>query len=193
MKKLLFTLVFSLFISAFTIAAQPRPMGKTEKAEKTETPKTTAPQAVAPESFQAKYEGGMLGFEKKEEGMLKFDDLNERFVFFGKDGKEKFSIPYDAMLSVYTGKKSVRSATGTAISVIPLPGAGLAGLMREKRHYLVIHFSDPDIEARGATSFKIGNQQTREAVIQALAAKAKLIKRGEAFVRPKATAKTDEQ
>jgi hypothetical protein len=192
MKKLLFTLAFSLFVSAFTISAQPRPMGKAEKAEKAETPKP-APQAVAPESFQAKYEGGMLGFEKKEEGTLKFDDLNERFVFFGKDGKEKFSIPYDAMLSVYTGKKSVRSATGTAISVIPLPGAGLAGLMREKRHYLVIHFSDPDIEARGATSFKIGNQQTREAVIQALAAKAKLIKRGEAFVRPKATAKTDEQ
>src|SRR5688500_9387081 len=117
MKKLLFALALGLFCSAFTVSAQPRPMGKAEKPEKTErteTPKA-APQVAVPESFQAKYEGGMLGFEKKEEGTLKFDDYNERFVFFGKDGKEKFSIPYEAMLSVYTGKKSVRSATGTAI------------------------------------------------------------------------------
>ena len=189
MKKLLFTLAFSLFISAFTVSAQPRPA---EKVAKAETPKTS-PQTVAPESFQAKYEGGMFGFDEKEQGTLKFDDPNERLVFFGKDRKEKFSIPYDAMLSVYTGKKSVRSATATAISVIPLPGAGLAGLIREKRRYLVIHFSDPDIEARGVTNFKIENEQIREAVIQTLGAKAKLTPRGGAFVRPKAPTKTNEQ
>ena len=196
MKKLLFTLAFSLFISAFTVSAQPRPVEKTEKAEKAgkaETPKPAPQVRTAPESFQAKYEGGMFGFDEKEEGTLKFDDLNERLVFFGKDRKEKFSIPYDAMLSVYTGKKSVRSATATAISVIPLPGAGLAGLIREKCRYLVIHFSDPDIEARGVTNFKIENGQIREAVIQTLGAKAKLTQRGEAFVRPKASAKTNEQ
>src|SRR4028118_1555490 len=120
MKKLLFSLALCLFAGSSFISAQPRP------PERTPPPKNPA-RMVAPESLQAKYEGGMIGFEKKEEGSLKFDDINERFVFFGKDQKEKFSIPYDAMLSVYTGKKSVRSATATAVSVIPLPGAGLAG------------------------------------------------------------------
>ena len=183
MKKLLFSLVLSLFVGISFAAAQPRP------AEKAETPKT-APRATAPESFPAKYEGGMFGFDEKLEGTLKFDDLNERFVFFGKDQKEKFSIPYDAMLTVYTGTKSVRSAAGTAVSVIPLPGAGLAGLIREKRRYLVIQFSDRDLEARGVTSFKIENEQMREAVVETLGAKAKLTQRGEAFVRPKPPAKT---
>jgi hypothetical protein len=184
MKKLLFILAFSLFISAFTVSAQPRP------AEKTQTPKTS-PQTVAPVSVQAKYEGGMFGFDEKEKGALKFDDLNERFVFFGKDQKEKFSIPYEAMLSVYTGTKSVRSGAGTAVSVIPLPGAGLAGLIREKRRYLVIHFSDPDIEARGVVNFKIENEQMREAVIHTLGAKAKLTQRGDAYVRPRPAPKTE--
>jgi hypothetical protein len=183
MKKLLFSLVLCLAGGASYISAQPRP------AEKTPTPNTAA-RAAAPESFQAKYEGGMLGFDKKLEGSLKFDDINERLVFFGKDQKEKFSIPYDAMNSVYTGKKSVRSATATAISVIPLPGAGLAGLIREKRHYLVIHYSDPDVDSRGVTSFKIESSQVREAVIQSLGEKANLTKRGEAYVRAKAPAKT---
>jgi len=184
MKKLLFILAFSLFISAFTVSAQPRP------AEKNQSPKTS-PQTAAPVSVQAKYEGGMFGFDKKEEGALKFDDLNERFVFFGKDQKEKFSIPYEAMLSVYTGTKSVRSGAGTAVSVIPLPGAGLAGLIREKRRYLVIHFSDADVEARGVANFKIENEQMRKAVIHTLGAKAKLTQRGDAYVRPRPAPKTE--
>ncbi|HEX8289901.1 MAG TPA: hypothetical protein VF556_18110 [Pyrinomonadaceae bacterium] len=186
MKKLLFSLAFCLLAGASLGFAQPRP------AENMQTPKT-APRTIVPESFQAKYEGGMIGFDKKLEGTLKFDDANERLVFFGEDQKEKFSIAYDAMLSVYTGKKSVRSAAGTAISVIPLPGAGLAGLIREKRRYLVIHYSDSAVEARGVTSFKIENDQIREAVIDTLGEKANLTKRGDAYVRAKATAKTNEQ
>lgn len=182
MKKILFTLAFGLFISAVTISAQPRPAEKTSNA---------SPQADAPVSVQAKYEGGMFGFDDKEKGSLKFDDVNERFVFFGKDGKEQFAIPYNAMLSVYTGKKSVRSAAGTAVSIIPLPGAGLAGLIREKRSYLVIHFSDPDIEVRGVANFKIESEQMRESVIHTLGAKAKLTRRGDAYVRPRPAPKTE--
>jgi hypothetical protein len=184
MKKLLFTLAFSLFASALTVSAQPRPAERRQPAQ-------SSPQAAAPISVKAKYEGGMFGFDKKEEGSLKFDDLNERFVFFGKDQKEKFSIPYEAMLSVYTGTKSVRSGAGTAVSMIPLPGAGLAGLMREKRRYLVIQFSDPDVEARGVANFKIENDQMRESVIQTLGTKAKLTQRGDAYIRPKPAPKTE--
>ena len=81
MKKILF--IFALSLSFFTIAvsAQPRPVDKNAD-EKVIPP--------APASFEAKYEGGMLGYSKKEKGTLKFDDVNERIVFYGKDNKEVF-------------------------------------------------------------------------------------------------------
>lgn len=180
MKKILFSIALLVFGFSLNASAQPRP------AEKTETKKTTV-KTVVPQSFGAKYEGGMFGFEEKEEGTLRFDDENERLVFFGKDGKENFSIPYSSMLMVYTGTKSVRSATGTAVSVIPLPGAGLAGLIREKRRYLTIQFSDPDVEVSGIASFKIENDKLRESIISALGEKAELTQRGDAYYRPKKT------
>jgi len=178
------TIFLSLALFTFSIAAfaQPRPVEK--KTEKKTEQKTVA-RTPAPSSFAAKYEGGMFGFEDKQEGTLKFDDANERFVFFGKDQKEKFSIPYEAMVLVYTGTKSVRSGAGTAVSVIPLPGAGLAGLFREKRRYLVINFSDPNVEARGVANFKLENTQVREAVVHALGEKAKLTQRGNGYYRQK--------
>jgi len=181
MRKTIFLSV-ALFTFSIVAFAQPRPVEK--KTEKKTEQKTVA-RTPAPSSFAAKYEGGMFGFEDKQEGTLKFDDANERFVFFGKDQKEKFSIPYEAMVLVYTGTKSVRSGAGTAVSVIPLPGAGLAGLFREKRRYLVINFSDPNVEARGVANFKLENTQVREAVVHALGEKAKLTQRGDAYYRPK--------
>jgi hypothetical protein len=86
---------------------------------------------------------------------------------------------------VYTGTKSVRSGTATAVSVIPLPGAGLAGLFREKRRYLVISYSDPNVEARGVANFKLENDQVRQAVVHALGEKAKLTQRGDGYYRPR--------
>ena len=182
MKKILFSLAFGLFACVSMISAQPRPAEKGQ-------PNTA--QVNAPETVAAKYEGGMFGFDKKDEGSLKFDDANERLVFFGKDKKEKFAIPYDAMVMVYTGTKSVRSGAGTAVSVIPLPGAGLAGLIREKRHYLTIQFSDRDVEASGVASFKIESDQMRESVVHTLGAKAKLTQRGDAYYRPRPKPKTE--
>ena len=182
MKKVLFSLACGLFLGVSIISAQPRPA---EKAQTT-TIKTTAPETVA-----AKYEGGMFGFDKKDVGSLKFDDANERLVFFGKDKKEQFAIPYDAMVMVYTGTKSVRSGAGTAVSVFPLPGAVLAGLIREKRRYLTIQFSDRDVEASGVANFKIENEQMRESVVHTLGAKAKLTQRGDAYYRPRPKPKTE--
>jgi hypothetical protein len=184
MKKLLFTLAFNLFVFASFAAAQPRP------AEKSAEP-TTAAQTTTQTSFSAKYEGGMFGFEDKQQGTLKFDDANERLVFFGKDGKEQFAIPYDSMVLVHTGTRSVRSGAGTAVSVIPLPGAGLAGLIREKRRYLTINFSDPDVQASGVASFKLENDKTREAVVHTLGKKANLTQRGDAYYRPRPAPKTE--
>jgi len=182
MKKILFFLAFGLFAFASTISAQPRPAEKAAPA---------APQTNVPEIFSVKYEGGMFGFEKKEEGSLKFDDINERLVFLGKDKKEKFSIPYDSMVMVYTGTKSVRSGAGTAVSAIPLPGAGLAGLIREKRRYLTIQFSDRDVEASGVANFKIEEDGLRDSVVHALGAKAQLKQRGDAYYRARREPKTE--
>lgn len=174
----LFVLLSLFIVGAFTATAQPRP------AEKPTT--TPAPKKIAPESFGAKYEGGFFGLNDKEEGTLKFDSTNSRFVFFGKDGKEKFGIPYHSVLMIYPQSKSVQSTGGAVASHIPLPGAGLFGLIREKRRYLVLHFDDPDIEnARGVINFKIENKDLLDAVIQTLGEKAKLTQRGDAYYRPK--------
>ena len=128
----------------------------------------------------------MFGFNKKEEGTLKFDDENERLVFYGEDQKEKFHIPYKSVLVIYPQSKSVTSTTGNVVRHIPLPGAGLAGLIKEKRRYLVLHFDDPDVEAaKGVLNFKLEDKVLLDSVIQSLAGKAKLTQRGDAYYRPR--------
>jgi hypothetical protein len=150
------------------------------------TPNSSSPAKTAPPSFPAKYEGGMFGFNEKEVGTLKFDDDNQRLVFFGKDQKEKFHIPYKSVLVIYPQSKSVTSTGGNVVRHIPLPGAGLAGLIKEKRRYLVLHFDDPDVEAaRGLANFRLDNKELLDSVIQSLAGKAKLTQRGDAYYRPK--------
>jgi hypothetical protein len=138
----------AVFAFSLNASAQPRPVDKNTTTQNTV--------AAAPASFEAKYEGGLFGFNEKQKGTLRFDDANERLVFFGKDGKEKFSIPYKAMLVVSPQSRSVRSTTGTVVSHIPLPGAGLAGLIRSKNRYLLVNFSDPDADVRGLGEFQIG-------------------------------------
>lgn len=177
--RILSVLLVALFL---TVAgyAQPRPV------EASSAPAASKAANPAPPSFPAKYEGGMFGFNDKEEGTLKFDDVNERLVFLGKDQKEKFHIPYRSVLVIYPQSKSVTTTTGNVVRHIPLPGAGLAGLIREKRRYLVMHFDDPDVEAaKGLISFKLENKELLDSVLQSLAGKAKLTQRGDAYYRPK--------
>jgi hypothetical protein len=183
MKKLLFSLILSLFACASFVSAQPRPVensGTKPAANKT-----------VPSSFAAKYEGGMFGFTEKITGTLRLDDANERLVFFSKEGKEQFAMPYETLILIHPQSRSVRSTTGTVVSAIPLPGAGLAGLIREKRRYLIVHFSDPEVEARGVVNFKLDNKELLDSVIQTLGEKAKLTQRGDAFYRPKKTPPTE--
>ena len=171
--------IAALFLLTAGAFAQPRPVDASSKP-------AASPAKTAPSSFAAKYEGGMFGFTEKEEGTLKFDDVNDRLVFFGKDQKEKFHIPYHSVLMIYPQSKSVTTTTGNVVRHIPLPGAGLAGLIREKRRYLVMHFNDPDVEtARGLLSFKLEDKELLDSVLQSLAEKAKLTQRGDAYYRPK--------
>ena len=116
--------------------------------------------------FDAKYEGGMFGYSKKEEGTFKFDDVNERLVFFGKDNKEKFAIPYKSMLIIYPQSKSVQSTTGTVVSVDSLAGRGnCRNFIKEKRRYLIINFDDPDVDVKGMTNFKLENKELLDSVL----------------------------
>jgi hypothetical protein len=143
-------------------------------------------------SVEAKYEGGLYGYSKREKGMLKFDDDNERLVFFGKDKKEKFSIPYKSMLFLYPHSQSAPSVTGTAVSMIPLPGFGLASLLiRNKYRFLVIQFEDSDVEVRGVTNFKLDNKELLEEAIRSLGERAKMKPRGDAYYKVKVLKKSE--
>jgi hypothetical protein len=177
MKKVLFFLALSLFALASIASAQPRQIDKTQNP--------TVPVKPAPASFPAKYEGGMFGFSKREEGTLKFDDANSRLVFFNKDQKEQFSVPYKAMLIVFPQSQSVQSTTGKVVSVIPYAGL-LGGFIKEKRRYLIINFDDPDVDAKGMVNFKLEDKDILDSVVAALGTKAELKPRGDAYYRPKA-------
>lgn len=183
MKKI-FLFLFAVFAFAAGANAQPRQIDV-----KPETKPT--PVKPAPESFATKYEGGMFGYSKKEEGTLKFDDINERLIFFGADRKEKFAIPYRTLLLIYPQSQSIQTTAGKVISIAG--GGPLGNFIREKRRYLVVHFDDPDVEAKGIVNFRIEDQALLDSVLVTLAQKAELKSRGDAYYRPKKTAKTDEQ
>jgi hypothetical protein len=178
MRKTLILLSLAFFVFTFNAGAQPRPI------EAKPTPKAEI--KPAPPSFTAKYEGGMFGYSKKEEGTLKFDDINERLVFFGADQKEKFAIPYDAMLVIYPQSQSVRSTAGTVVSVIG--GGPLGNLIREKRRYLIVHYQDVDVDAKGAVNFKIEDKDLLDSVLATLADKAEMSQRGDAYYKKRKTA-----
>ena len=173
MKRLLF-IALALFVMPLVLSAQPRP------AENDGSAATNLPA-----SFEARYEGGIFGSAGKEKGQLKFDDANLRVVFYKKDGKEMFAIPYEALVVIYPDSKEGISKTGNVASRLPLPGAGLFGLMTKSTKYLVLNFNDPDVDAAGTANFKFDEKDDLLNFINALGAKAKLTKRGDAYYRPK--------
>ena len=173
----------SILMVAFTLAlavtgmAQPRPIGRDT---------TPVNVADAPPSFEAKYQGGMFGYSEKQNGTLKIDEINERIVFYGKDGKEKFALPFTSMQVVYPQSKSVTSNTGNVVRHIPLPGSFLGGLIKEKWQYLVINFDDQDVNAVGNINFKLSSKGLLESAIKSIGTKAKMTQRGDAYYRPRA-------
>lgn len=174
MKKIIFATILTALISVMAFA-QPRPVDTSSKIK----PKP------APESVPAKYEGGMFGFSQRQVGTLKFDDVNERIVFFDAMQKELFGIPYDSLLVIYPQSNSVTTKTGSVISAIPILGSGLGSFIKEKRRYMIVQFDDEDVNARGAVNFKIDDKELLDSVLQTLADKAQLTQRGDAFYKPK--------
>jgi hypothetical protein len=168
-KILLFLLSGLCAVASF---AQPRP------AEKTVDPN-------APVSYEAKYEGGIFGASGREKGSLKIDEANSRVIFNRQDGREMFSIPYDALVVIYPDSKVAMSQAGNVLSRVPLPGAGLFGLMSKSSKFLIINFDDPDINAQGVANFKFDDKKQLLNFIHALGSRAKMTQRGDAYYRPK--------
>lgn len=175
MKKILFLCVICFFASAL-VNAQPRPMDKNQDDH------SKIPQA--PNSFETKYQGGVIGFSEKEHGTLKFDDINERLVFYSEENKEQFSINYDAMFVIYPSTNKVQSGTGRTLGSLPLPGAGIGGsFLKKKKNYLVIQYVDKDVDIQGAVNFLIDTNELLLSVVKTLGEKAELTRRGDSYIR----------
>lgn len=178
MKKMIIMLFAMTAAFAVSGLAQPRPADTSAAASDVKP---------APETFEARYEGGLFGFSDKEKGKLKFDDANERIVFYSGEGKEWFGIPYSSILVLSPQSRSVTSTTGNVIRHIPLPGAILGGFIKEKRRYLIIQYEDPDVDVKGMASFKLEDKELLDSVLVTLGKKAGLTARGDAFYRPRDT------
>lgn len=142
----------------------------------------------APQTFKAKYEGGVFGHPKTKMGTLSFDDLNSRLVFRDQKNKEVLSMPYSVITSAFADTQKHTPTGAKVLQHIPLPyGANLAGwFIKRKYRYLALQFDDPDTHVAGATSFKLENKEILASVVSTLAGKAGLEARGEVFVRKKA-------
>ena len=146
--------------------------------------KTSTPPAPAPQTVNAKYEGGVFGYKKKMEGTLSFDDTNQRLVFRDDKQKEILFIPYKAITGAYGDTHSVQPAAATVISHVPYIGLP-ASLIKTKVRYLTLQYDDPDSNVSGVTSFRLENKDILDSVLNTLAAKAALTQRGEVFIKKK--------
>lgn len=179
-------LALALALTAQAAHAQ-RPPVMNDPAQTPPAPaaRQQTPSAPAPATVKVKYEGGVLGC-RKQDGWLSFDDYNSRLVFKDKQQRELFSISYNTLLAAWPDTKSRTSTAGQVIAGTAPYGLGLpALLMRSKTRYLVLQYRDPDTDAQGTTSFKIGSKELLNSVLQTLAGKAELTQRGDAYVRTK--------
>lgn len=153
-----------------------------QKSPKVVVPAPPAPPKVIP----AKYMGGFAGYRKKQEGMLNFDDRNQRLVFRDKNEKELISISYDAVMVAFADHETRRlMGDGTKSVVLGTAGIlGLPGLLFKKNfEYLTIQFEDPETYLKGVTQFKLKDQEIIESVAYALAQRAGLVQQGQIYTR----------
>lgn len=146
------------------------------------------PPSAAPQSVQAKYEGGMLGYNKAE-GFISFDDVNRRLVFQDKQRREVFPISYEVMMAIWPDTKSQTSTAGRVIAGAVPYGLGLPALLvKNKTRYMVIQYLDPDTGTTGLTSFKLDSKEVLHSFIHSLGQRAQMLQRGDAYIRRKQNA-----
>jgi hypothetical protein len=168
-------------ITGTAFAQRPRSTGSTTQPAGTTAPKPPP----APQTFKAKYEGGIFGYTKKEDGTLSFDDANNRLVFRDAQQKEILSLPYSAVSGAYADTQSRRPTSATVASNLPFPYGIPALFVKKKYRYLTLQFNDKDTKAAGITSFKLENKEILASVLSTLADKAGLEPRGEGYIRKK--------
>ena len=144
---------------------------------------TTAKPPPAPQTVKAKYEGGVFGYNKKQEGTLNFDDPNNRLVFRDKTGKEVFFIPYSAISQEFADTQANRPKAATILGSVPVPYINPIGFIKTKNPYVTIQFFDQDAHVGGVTSFRVDSKEICASVVNTLAEKAGLVARGEIFMR----------
>jgi hypothetical protein len=183
-----------LILVAFTVNvfAQTQSVEKNgdnaKPADETEAKVEVRPRVITnyPDSFKVKYRGGLFGFNKNQDGEIRFDDMNKRLVFFGKDKKEKFSIPYKSLIVIYPSYKKVQAGSGRVVGALPVPGSSLLGsLIKKKKNYLIVQFKDPDVEAEGKINFLLENEEKLSSAINSLGTRAEMKQRGDSYLRGK--------
>src|SRR5437870_6880860 len=177
-QKLIGAMLLVAAITITAVAQRPRSMstdsGKNDQAKP----------APAPQTVKAKYEGGVFGYNKKQEGTLSFDDANNRLVFRNNQQKEVFFIPYNAIAQEFADTQARRPKSATILGSVPvLYGVNPIGFIKTKNQYVTLQFSDPDSHTGGVTSFRVQNKEVCASVVKTLAEKAGLVQRGEIFVR----------
>jgi hypothetical protein len=173
-------------------APQPVPPPQQQQTEQDgkKTPKVSAPTPPAPPKVvPAKYMGGFAGYRKKQEGMLTFDDRNQRLVFRDKNEKEVISISYDAVMVTFADRET-RRLMGNGTQSVVLGAGGILALpsllFKKKFEYLTIQFEDPETYLKGVTQFKLKDQEIIESMAYALAQRAGLIQQGQVYTRRRA-------
>jgi len=178
----------------------PKPVPLPEQQE-TQDGKATPKVSVAappapPKVVPAKYMGGFASYRKKQEGMLTFDDRNQRLVFRDKNEKEVISISYDAVMVAFADHETRRlMGNGTQQAVLGTAGVlGLPGLLFKKKfEYLTIQFEDPETYLKGVTQFKLKNKDIIDSVAYALAQRAGLVQQGQIYTRRRVEPASAEQ
>jgi len=162
-------------------AQRPRSMDPQPAAK----PAPTVKPAPAPKTVNAKYEGGVFGYNKTMEGTLSFDDANNRLVFKDKKPPKEISIPYEAITSAFADSKKVQPAAATVAQNVPSIYSLPARFIKHKVRYLTLQYSDPDSKISGITSFKISDKDLLESVLVTLAEKTNMTLRGDIYVKKK--------
>ena len=176
--KLTGIILLTAVMTAAASAQRPRAVEKD-----TATDATKATPAAAPQTMNAKYEGGIFGYNKTMDGTLSFDDTNQRLLF-RKDNKDLFFIPYNAVTSAFSDTQKRRPTAATVAQNVPYFGWPL-GLIKTKVRYLTLQYSDPDTRVSGVTSFRLDNKDLVDSVVFTLAKKAGMVPRGEVYVKKK--------
>src|SRR6266542_6504023 len=142
--KFISIFLLTMFMAVAICAQRPRTIDTSTAADATKA----APPA-APQTMNAKYEGGIFGYNRTMEGTLSFDDTNQRLLF-RKDQKEHF-IPYNAVTSAFADIQKRQPKAATIAGAIPSLYSLPAHFIKKKVRYLTIQYSDPDTRVAGVT------------------------------------------